>query len=259
MLGDPVAHSLSPALHTAALAAAEIAGTYEARRVDAEQMRSAIDEVRSGALDGVNVTMPHKRLTASLVDELAGTARRTGSVNTVVRVAGRTVGHNTDVAGVQHAARAGALPADAPVLVLGAGGAAAAAVLAFAGRRLVVAARDQAAAAELVASVRVEAETAAFGDAVRGAVVVNATPLGMHGEELPGSCLAAAGGLLDMAYGPDDTPAVEWARANGMPVADGPEMLLGQAIAAFRLWTGRSPLEAMRAVLTGRRGAGAIT
>ncbi len=90
----------------------------------------------------------------------------------------------------------------------------------------------------------------ALGVPSPGAVVVNATPIGMKGESLPEEVVSAGSGLLDMAYGSDPTPAVLLARRLGLPVADGPDMLLAQAAASFTIWTGvDAPLEAMRSAL----------
>jgi len=239
LLGDPVAHSLSPVMHRAAFAALGISGRYDVRRVDPEGMATAAGEVRAGTLDGANITMPHKRLAASLADELSPAARRAGSVNTWLRRGARLFGETTDVAGIRIAWQRAGLPADAPVLVLGAGGAAAAALVALADRVLHVAARRPSAVAALSERVEVDVRAERWGDAVAGAVVVNATPIGMHGEPLPDDLLDRAVGLFDMAYGPDPTPAVSAARARGLPVADGIAMLAAQAEVAFELWTGR--------------------
>lgn len=265
MVGDPVDHSLSPTIHTAALDLLGIAGTYTARNVDRAGLAAVIDELVAGDLDGVNVTMPHKKLAAQLVARVAATAARTGAVNTITRVGGEAVGHNTDVAGVRLAWEWAGLPVDRPVVVMGSGGAAAAALVAVAEMEVVgpvtVLARSAAAAAAMVDEVAVTAAVAPIGtEPAYGAVVVNATPLGMAGETLPVS-VERAGGLLDMAYADRPTPAVAAAVAAGLPVADGIGVLLGQATASFRLWTGRQPpLPVMRAAveveLARRRGDG---
>ncbi len=249
LLGDPVAHSRSPALHQAALAAVGIAGTYQARQVDEAGMEGALAELRRGELHGANVTMPHKRLAARLADRRHPLAERARAVNTLVATGGSVTGYLTDVAGVRYAWERAGLP-DTVALVLGAGGAAAAALLAVEGRPLAVAARDRGRAVRLVDQLEVAASVLGWGEALPGAVVVNATPLGMGGETLPPQLLEGATGLLDMTYGADLTPAVRDARAAGVPVADGHDMLLGQAMASFELWTGMAaPEEAMRRAL----------
>jgi shikimate dehydrogenase len=244
IFGDPIAHSLSPRLHAAALEAAGIDGSYEARRVDAAGMEAAIEEIRSGVLDGANVTMPHKVLASSLADELSEAARRSGSVNTLWGRNGRVFGETTDVGGIRRAW--GSLPTGV-ALILGAGGAAAAALLALEGRELFVTARRFDAAAALVDHIDVPAVAVPWGRPVAGAVVVNATPLGMAGEHLPAGILETASGLFDMVYGAVPTPAIARARSLGLTVVAGLEMLLAQAAASFEIWTGRrASIEAMR-------------
>ena len=250
VLGDPVSHSLSPAIHNAALSAAGIDGEYTARRVDADGMRRAITELREGTLSGANVTMPHKGLAAELADRLEPRAKRARSVNTLWSEGGLVRGDSTDIDGVITAWAWAGLPEDAPVLVLGSGGAAAAAILALEGRELTVAARRPDQAQALLAALAVDAQLASLGVPLPGAVVVNATPVGMRGEALPTEVVAASSGLFDMAYGSRPTPAVRLAREQGLPVADGPDMLLAQAAASFAIWTGvNPPLDEMRAAL----------
>jgi shikimate dehydrogenase len=247
VLGDPIDHSLSPRLHTAALRAAGIKGSYEARRVDADGMAAAVDDLRRGKLDGANVTMPHKRLAAQLADELGAEAGRAQSVNTLVSRGGRVMGESTDVAGIRRAW--GELP-PGPALILGAGGAAAAALLALEGRPLTISARRSPAARDLIERTGVTADYAEWGTPVVGAVIVNATPIGMDGDSLPPGLLEAATGLFEMAYGKRTTPAVIAAVGLGIPVVEGTEMLLWQAARSFELWTGvEAPLAAMRFAL----------
>jgi shikimate dehydrogenase len=235
-----VEHSLSPAIHQAAFQAEGIAGSYTARRVDAAGLEQAFDEIRRGDLDGANVTMPHKHLAGELCDVLAPEAARTAAVNTLVRVGSSIVGHNTDVAGVTAAWRWASLPTSDPVLVLGAGGAAAAALVALEQRILTVSARSEARAAALLERIGVAGDVVAWGVAIPGAVVVNATPVGMHGEPADAEVVAGASGWFEMAYGSGPTPAVAACRDRGVPVSEGPDMLLAQALESFRLWTGRT-------------------
>lgn len=240
VLGDPVGHSISPRLHTAALSAMGVPGTYEARRVDVAGMHRMADEMRNGRLDGANITMPHKRLAARLADDLDPVSSRTGSVNTWVRRDGRLLGYSTDGHGVRFAIHHSGLPETGEALILGAGGAAAAALDALGSRRLFVSARRPDAAAALIELVGVTAEVVPWGTPIDGALVVNATPLGMRGETLPPGIVESARGLLDMVYGSTMTPAVAGAVRRGIPATDGVRMLVGQALESFRLWTGRS-------------------
>jgi shikimate dehydrogenase len=247
LLGSPIAHSLSPQIHTAALRAAGIEGSYEARGVDARGVATAIEEIRTGELNGANVTMPHKRLASRLADELGSNAARAGSVNTLVARGAMVAGESTDIDGIRLAWRG--LP-EGPALILGGGGAAAAALLALEGRPLLVSARRSSAAERLIERTGVAAGVVEWGAPVAGAVVVNATSLGMAGESLPPGVLEVATGLFDMPYGAAPTGAVTRARSLGIPAVEGLEMLLAQAARSFELWTGvAAPVQAMRAVL----------
>jgi len=252
VLGNPVDHSLSPTIHNAALAACRLEGTYDRRNVDAAGMEQAVAEMRSGELAGASVTMPHKELAAQLADRLSQTAQRAGAVNTLVRSNG-IVGHNTDVAGIRSAWAEAGLDTDVPVRIVGTGGAAAAALLALEGRDLILSGRRPDATAALLKRVGVAATVLDLAEAAPGTVLVNATPVGMNGEALPPHLIDHVVGLFDMAYGPAVTPAVQAASDGGIPVADGPMMLLHQAGAAFELWTGfPAPLEAMRQAMARR-------
>ena len=134
--------------------------------------------------------------------------------------------------------------------MLGAGGAAAAAILAVEGRPLRVAARRPGAARELVERLEVDGEDVAWGAPWPDATVINATPIGMSGDRLPPGIVENAAALLDMAYRDGPTPAVTVARAGGMPVADGLDMLIAQGAASFTLWTElEAPRNAMRTAL----------
>ena len=248
VLGDPVAHSRSPAIHTAALEACGIEGSYTACRVDEAGMARAVDEVRYGRLSGANVTMPHKQLAFELVDRVSEAALQSGAVNTLVRRDGEVWGHNTDVDGIRAVWDSAALPTERPVLILGAGGAAAGVVVALVDRVIVVSGRRDGAATDLLSRTRVAGSTVQWGTPVEGAVVVNATPIGMNSDPLPGGVLEVASGFFDLTYGPVESPAVASARDLGIPIADGKELLLAQAAASFEIWTGiPAPTNVMRA------------
>lgn len=250
VLGDPVDHSLSPTIHGAAFRAFGIDAMYVTRTVDASGFIEAVAEIRYGTLTGANVTMPHKELAFEQAELASETALRTGAVNTLSRNGGQVRGDNTDVEGVAVAWEWNRLPESGPVLVLGAGGAAAAAAVALADRDLYLSARRPASVRTLARRVRVGATAVPWGEGVVGAVVVNATPLGMRGETLPSQVLANAAGLFDMPYASGATPAMAEIAARGLPVAPGADMLLAQAAASFNLWMGvEAPLDAMRSAL----------
>lgn len=241
LLGDPVAHSLSPLMHREAMEQAGLRGSYETIRAGRSRLRSEVEAVRRGERDGINVTMPLKQAAAELCDGLTPEAERSGSVNTIKAAGGGIVGHSTDVVAVCHIlARWG----DSPLLILGAGGSARAALAASERRPVYLAARRQEAGRELIAGDS-QAAAVSWGTAVAGAIVANATPLGMAGEALPEGTLTVAAGLIDLPYGTTATPAVDEARARGLPVVDGVEFLALQAAASFAWWTGK-PVDSVR-------------
>ncbi|MDH3469791.1 MAG: hypothetical protein OEM94_00585 [Acidimicrobiia bacterium] len=252
LLGDPVDHSRSPAMHQAAMTELGIEGTYEARAVDRQGLEKAFEDLRSGALDGANVTMPHKMAAARLCDELAEESALTGVANTLIGGV-RVVGALTDVHGIVAAGAAAGVDTDQPVLILGSGGAAAAALLAMRGRPVRVAARHPQHGGELLERLDAPGEIAPWGIPWLGAVVVNATPLGMNGESLPDGVVEAASGFIDLTYGASPTPAVELARSLDIPTADGLSVLAHQGAKSLELWTGlEAPIELMESVARGQ-------
>jgi shikimate dehydrogenase len=260
IIGDPVAHSRSPAIHNAGYAAAGLDWVFVAFPVPPGQAATALDGTRALGIAGLSVTMPHKSDAASACDELTPTASALGAVNTVVNRDGVLVGDSTDGAGlVRSLADEGITTPGTSVLVLGAGGSARAIVLALAeaGADVTVAAR-RAEAAEAAASLAEDVRTVDFADlgaAVHGvAVLVNATPIGMQGEPPPFATEALDGRalVLDTVYHPAETPLLAAARARGVPAANGLGMLVHQAAVSFELFTGvTAPLDEMRAAAEG--------
>ncbi|HEV7862774.1 MAG TPA: shikimate dehydrogenase [Acidimicrobiia bacterium] len=277
VIGDPVAHSLSPTLHNAAFEALGLDWVYVAFPVPRGRGAGAVAAVPALGLAGLNVTMPHKEDVAGACDELTPDAAALRSVNTVLSLPdGQTLGDSTDGPGFLDAlAEDGIAVAGRPVLVLGAGGAARAVVLALgrAGAEVTVAARRPD-AAESAAALAPAARAVPLGalapptgsrpaarpwaggvvDPAVFSVVVNATPLGMSGgDPLPvdPQALHADQAVVDLVYHPADTPLLTAARARGAVAVNGLGMLLHQAARSFTLWTGQSaPLDAMRAAVT---------
>lgn len=241
VVGDPVEHSRSPAIHNAAFAALGVEADFTLMEVPFDRFADVVVALRAGDLDGVSVTMPHKQHAHDAADELAPDAARTGAVNTLVVKDGRLVGYNTDITGVRHALQSVEASRHHPILILGYGGAAAAALLAVEGRDVSISGRDPQKARALVARVGVDADVIEWGRAIQMATVINATPLGMAGETLPDGIIERCSALVDMTYGPRRSPAVTDAQAFGFPVADGLMMLVGQAAEAFELFIGLRP------------------
>ncbi len=259
MIGDPVAHSLSPAIHNAAYRALGLDWVYVGLPVPAGRGREAIRALPALGIAGVNVTMPHKSDAADACDALTGDAAALGAVNTVVvRPDGTLLGDSTDGAGfLGSLARLGVDPAAARILVLGAGGAARSIVLSLgrARARVMVAARREEAAAA-AAELATGAEAHDWSDlatlVARCDVIVNATPIGMGGEPPPfdPALIGPRHVVVDTVYHPAETPLLAVARARGATAENGLGMLVGQAALAFTLLTGLdAPLSAMEAAV----------
>lgn len=253
IIGEPVVQSRSPAIHNAAYAALGLDWTYVAFPVRPGEVGTALDGLRALGVAGCNVTMPHKDEAARACDTLEATATAIGAVNTVWVRDGQLVGDSTDGAGFVDAARAAGVELDgARILVLGAGGAARAIVHALGplapvdvwARRVDAAATTAALAARghPVALERLD-ETIAASD-----VIVNGTPLGMHGEAPPFDTARLHPGqtVIDAVVAPPDTPLLAAAGAQGAATVTGLGMLVHQAARSFLLLTGHeAPLDAM--------------
>ncbi len=263
LLGDPVAHSVSPAMHNAAFQALGLPGRYEARRVPGESLADTMALLRGGDYRGANVTVPHKEGALPLMDRLGADAAAIGAVNTIVRDGARLRGENTDARGLLAALveTLGMVPYGLRILLLGAGGAAraaAAALLSQGPASLTVYNRDGARAERLAAMmreryggrVRAGGHAAALVEGADADLIVNATSAGLDGVSLPLADLRPRPGaaLYDMVYRPSPTPLMRDLTARGARVADGLAMLVAQAAASFELWTGQpAPVAVMRA------------
>ena len=246
VIGAPVRHSLSPALHNAAFAAAGRDWRMVAFEVAAGDGAGAVAAMRTLGIAGLAVTMPHKADVAAAVDELDPAAAALRSVNTVVlRSDGSTFGASTDGGGfVDSIAAAGFAVAGRRVVVLGAGAAARSIVVALgaAGAADVAIVNRSPASAEECAALHGRLGTV---DDVAGAdLLVNTTPVGMGGSgelPLPAALLRAELTVADIVYHPLETPLLVAARAAGAPAIDGLGMLVHQAVRQQALWTGARP------------------
>ncbi len=262
ILGDPVAHSLSPVIQNAAISVAGVDGVYVALRCTETTMPGLLTGI-AHAGGGGNVTVPHKRRAAELVERKTDAVERTGACNTFWFEAGEVWGDNTDVLGFTAAVQAlVGSPAGTRVLLIGAGGAARAALFSLLQNHVdsVVLLNRTADKADelsrLFASPRGRVRVARDTAALRREgfdLVVNATSLGLHTDDAAPIALESlhrAGAALDMVYSPRGTTWTREARRLEIPASDGTEMLLHQAAASFQRWWGREPsLEAMRSAL----------
>jgi len=258
VIGDPVEHSLSPAMHNAAFSHLGINAIYVALHVTPANLTAAIAGFKASGIAGLNVTIPHKAAVISLVDELDGSAKSVGAVNTIINRDGLLIGYNTDVYGFAHAlTRLVGNTKGMKVVILGAGGGSRAVVQAFDGSNEIVILNRSVANAQKIVDIAKAGKASAAElnennilQALKDAdLVVNTTPLGLHGENpVPQEAFRPGLMVFDLTYqqkGP--TPMVEEARKAGAKAADGKELLLYQGVKAFELFTGKpAPIEMMR-------------
>lgn len=216
---------------------AGLAGTYEKIRADRDVLSETVAGLRGGTWHGINITMPLKAAAADIADRLSPQSQLSHSVNTLRLEQSAVVGDSTDSTAFRLLLEDDRFVGLSSILLLGAGASAAAAMAAIHGKKQVYVSARRQESAERLAEV-FGGDIVAWGAAVAGSLVVNTTPLGMSGEDLPGDVLTAAAGLVDLPYGPDPTPAMAAALQLGLPAADGHEFLIRQAIESFRLWTG---------------------
>lgn len=270
ILGWPIGHSLSPAMHRAAFEALGIDASYVPFAVRPDRLADAIAGARALGLAGFNVTVPHKEAVLALLDDVEPDARAIGAVNTVVREGERLVGLNTDAPGFTRAlAAAGFEPRGTRCVVLGAGGAARAAVVGLeraGAAQITIAARRPDRARHIADDVQspggIAIETCGLEDLERAFtsadLVVQATNATLDGnadaepfvDALPLDALPAHATVNDLVYAPRETTLIEAARSRGLPTVDGLGMLLYQGALAFERWTGKpAPIEPMRRAL----------
>lgn len=250
VLGDPVSHSLSPMIHNAAFRAGGRSARYMARRVSAQECGRVLRELALKG-GGGNVTLPHKERVVPFLDRQSAAVSATGACNTFWAEDGLVWGDNTDVAGFLGTwdATVAGMGDGLRVLVLGAGGAARAVACALlqAPRvtRILLWNRTTERAAALALHFNDDRISRVEGHPGRGVdVLVNATSVGLNGHGVPidlASLGTAPVRIIDLVYGSEPTPLCRQARELGIPAADGREMLVRQAEAAYVRWFGEPP------------------
>lgn len=251
VVGDPVAHSLSPLIHNEWMAVAGLDAHYS--RVHLQSEDAAQDLRAMGQIySGLNITLPHKVAALKAAVEASVEARAIGAANTLVAGAGGWIAHNTDVDGFGAMLRAaiGEVRPGLRVLMIGAGGAARAAAFSLnrVGVKVSIANRTvenaRALAAELAPGAQVGGMDELGALAAEADVVVNTASLGHAGGGIAGLPDGKGRPLLDMSYGKAAAAVLGPAAAAGWATQDGLTMLVAQAAAAFKLWFGIAPDQA---------------
>lgn len=268
IIGNPVEHSLSPAIHNAAFRRLALNYVYLAWRV--ESIGDAIRGLRAlGNFRGASITIPHKVSAVPFLDEIEPTARQIGAINTIVLEQGRLVGFNTDATGALRALReGGATLAGQRIIMMGSGGSARAIAFALAAeskaealmllgvddKERVALARDLRAKTSITVEEYLLDERALGRTVPDAQVLIHCTPVGMSPRAdatcVPAALLHPGLTVMDVVYNPRETKLLKEAKRSGCKTISGIEMFLNQAVAQFELWTNQpAPVEVMRFVL----------
>jgi len=269
VIGNPVGHSLSPAIHNAAFNALDLDFVYLAFPV--ENVKGMLEGMRAMEnFRGLSVTIPHKTEAMKYVDEISDVDRSIGSINTVIHENGKLIGVGTDGTGALKALIDNGVEVDGKnVLMLGAGGASRAISFTLAMKTKLAEltildvneALLQGLKADLVAGTKASIKTGAMTDLAsameRADIIINCTPVGMHpnvdASLIPPELFRAGQAVLDIVYTPLETKLLVEAKVAGLKVIPGVEMFLNQAVLQFELFTGKAaPIEVMRRVVMER-------
>ena len=265
VIGDPIDHSLSPNIHSAAFRELDMDCSYIAYRIPKDELSDGIAGLKKIKLDGFNVTIPHKVNMMKYLDETDSTCDLIGAVNTVTNTNGILKGYNTDMDGFMEPFRMRRLDiTDASVLVLGAGGAARAIVAGFANakiKNITIANKTLENAihlAEFSKQLGLDADATKINNVAESAknynIIVNATPIGLKNEQ---SLISLSGInektiIYDIVYMPINTDFIKKAKEKNATIIFGYEMLLGQAAKAFEIWHNTiAPYNAMKKAVLG--------
>jgi shikimate dehydrogenase len=271
VIGDPIGHSLSPAIHNAGYAELGLDFVYVAGRV--QDVRAALAGMRAlESFRGMSVTIPHKVEAMAYVDEIAAVDRAIGAINTIVHEGDRLVGLNTDGPGALKAlVDAGVDLSGKRVLMLGCGGAARAVAFTLAWGRQLAELRlldiDAAMRSRLASDLKAGSHVAIHCDALNADtlatamqsadVIIHCTPIGMHPKTnaslVPAELFRPGQVVFDVVYTPLETRLLAEARARGLQTISGVEMFINQAVLQFERFTGaQAPTAVMRRVVMER-------
>lgn len=266
VIGDPIDHSFSPALHNAAFLFLGLDCTYIAYRIPKGELEYGIEALKKINIAGFNVTIPHKVDMMKFLNETDNECKLVGAANTIVNNGGILKGYNTDVDGFLDPIKKRKINSkDSDVLLIGAGGAARAIIAGFNKervRKITIANRTRQRAEEMIRFTQglgLESDYLDLKSAGEVAgnyrFIVNATSVGLKGIGCPihTKNIGKDSIVYDIVYVPVETPLIEQSKNQGATIIYGWEMLLAQAMKSFEIWTGNpAPYEAMKLTLLGR-------
>tara|TARA_Y100000590_G_scaffold387851_1_gene461747 strand:+ start:919 stop:1710 length:792 start_codon:yes stop_codon:yes gene_type:complete len=242
VIGNPIEHSLSPKLHNHWFKKNNIKAIYEKKLIQEHDIKKLISEVRNGKIDGINITVPFKKLVIPFVDELSSEAKESQSVNTIFKENNKILGHNTDISGFELAIRGkGYVVKDKKVFILGAGGVVPSIILALrkmGAAKIILSNRTHSKAIELKKTFP-ELEIVNWGQLSEFNMIINATSLGLNENDeikLNYKDIGSNKLFYDVIYNPKQTKFLLDAKKFGNQTENGKMMFIYQAHQSFTIW-----------------------
>ena len=246
VIGNPINHSLSPKLHNYWLRENNIHAIYDKKKIDEKNLQSIISEVKEKKINGINVTVPFKKLVIPYLDKLSQEAEQTQSVNTIILTNDNLVGHNTDIAGFTKAIKDLNFNIEGKkIFILGAGGVVPSIIFALNKMnvsKIIISNRTKKKAEDLKSQFH-NLEVLDWGDINDFDVIINATSLGLNKEviDLDFSKFSNNKLFYDVIYNPVETNFLKEGKKLGNKTENGKLMFIYQALEAFKLWHGIEP------------------
>ena len=242
VIGNPIEHSLSPKLHNYWFKKNNINAFYDKKKIEAHNIKEIISEMRNGKIDGINITVPFKKLIIPFVDELSSEAEESQSVNTIFKENDKILGHNTDINGFELAIRGkGYNIKDKKVFILGAGGVVPSIILALrkmGATKIILSNRTQS-KAEKIKKIFSDLEIVNWGEIPEFNMIINATSLGLNKDDEIKLNYANIGQnkfFYDVIYNPSQTKFLLNAKKFGNQIENGKMMFIYQAHQSFTIW-----------------------
>ena len=246
VIGNPIEHSLSPLLHNFWLEKYSINATYEKQLVEKNDIEKIINDMKVNKIQGINVTVPFKKMVIPFLDQLSDIAKKTQSVNTIFKKQNKLVGENTDVYGFSEAIQITNLNlSNKKALILGAGGVVPSIILALKNMgifEITLSNRTRKKADDLKRSFPF-LKVINWGEEIKTDLIINATSVGIKkNEEIKLDTSKLNGQLFyDLIYNPPKTKFLENAKRSGKKIENGKSMFIFQAMKAFEIWHGVKP------------------
>ena len=242
VIGNPIKHSLSPNLHNYWIKENNIEGVYDKKRIDESELKNIVFEVKEGKISGINVTVPFKKAIIPFLDKLSPEAEDTQSVNTIYLQDGKTIGHNTDIAGFELAIKYAKYDlTNKKIFILGAGGVTPSIIYSLRKMKVskITLSNRTKEKAESLKNLFKDIEIVDWGETVNFDMIINATSIGLKNEDeikLDYTAMGTNKLFYDVIYNPRQTKFLSKAKQLGNQTENGKMMFVYQAHQAFTIW-----------------------